>query len=380
MSDPPRFRDIKKSRRLALVVAVLGGALVAIQLTSSWAGAIVSGPSASSAAVSSTIPRETGGVRLTLPIPSVTLATTSPRSSTPAAKVSPPARSGAAMTFDAKDGYVLLFGGLNQSQVFNDTWKFAAGVWTKLSPAHSPPPNYLTGMTYDAKSRYVVLLDGNQTWKYSGGAWTRLSPLRTPPTRYASTMTYDAKDGYVLLFGGVSPSGFLYDTWKFAGGQWTNITKAAHPPARAFMAMTYDAKDGYVVLFGGCHIGGACTTGDFLADTWTFHGGKWTQLTTTSQPSARAGEMLTYDAADGYVVLFAGCDTSNCSSPYADTWTFVGGVWAQLTPSSHPGARLIGAMVFDSKTKYVVLIGGAGPLFTVLGDTWKFTAGNWTKI
>ena len=286
------------------------------------------------------------------------------------------------MTYDTKDGYVLLYGGVNKTGYLNDTWKFSAGTWALLHPKITPPKS-LGAMTYDAKDGYVVLLVVNQTWKFSGGVWTQLVPDRSPPVRYASAMTYDAKDGYVLLFGGYASSGssgYLGDTWRFVGGQWTNITTSAHPKARAFSVMTYDTKDGYVVLFGGCDVGSPCSTGGFLSDTWKFVDGKWTKLTISAHPSARGGMAMTYDVADGYVVLFGGCDTTNCSHPYSDTWKFVGGSWTHLTSLTHPGPRLFASMTFDTKDGQVVLFGGSGPSFKYLGDTWKYLAGSWTKV
>jgi hypothetical protein len=69
----------------------------------------------------------------------------------------------------------------------------------------------------------------------------------------AGDMTYDPKDGYGVLFGGDNnSSSWVYgDTWKFQNGNWTNITPSLSPSARGFASMTYDAQDGYVLLFGG---------------------------------------------------------------------------------------------------------------------------------
>src|SRR5579864_2096672 len=44
----------------------------------------------------------------------------------------PSARWAASMTYDARDGYTVLFGGSNGSRIFTDTWMFRAGTWTRL--------------------------------------------------------------------------------------------------------------------------------------------------------------------------------------------------------------------------------------------------------
>ena len=67
-------------------------------------------------------------------------------------------------------------------------------------------------------------------------------------------MTYDAEDGYALLFGGEG-TGFAYlnDTWTYANGNWTNVTSrlSTAPQGSASDLMAYDAADGYVVLYQG---------------------------------------------------------------------------------------------------------------------------------
>ncbi|MGA9838851.1 MAG: kelch repeat-containing protein [Thermoplasmata archaeon] len=296
-----------------------------------------------------------------------------------AVTVSPSARVDAVMTYDTKDGYVLLFGGANGSGLLHDSWKFAAGTWTPLYPAVAPPGQAWLTMTYDAKNGYVVLLDGLQTWKFVGGVWSQLSPKRSPTQLIGASMAYDAKDGYVVLFGGFNGTTYSSATWKFVGGQWTKLSLAVRPSARTYVTLAYDAADSAIVLFGGCHTAAPCTSGYFLADTWEFSGGTWTEIVTTPHPSARAGYMMTYDITDGYILLFGGCDQSNCSTPFADTWTFSGGKWTHQIPSPHPEARVLGLMAYDTKSKYAVLFGGVGTA-KVYSDTWKYSAGAWKKL
>jgi hypothetical protein len=52
----------------------------------------------------------------------------------------PPARAGAGTTFDPQDGYLVLFGGGNWTQNFNDTWKFAPPASHLLLSIQAQPP------------------------------------------------------------------------------------------------------------------------------------------------------------------------------------------------------------------------------------------------
>src|SRR5579859_2642062 len=207
-------------------------------------------------------------------------------------------------------------------------------VWFNVSSAQLFSPGSLVGatMAYDVVDNYVVLFGGcsaarcpalAQTWKYAGGFWTNLTPAvgPQPPARSFADMVYDSRDGYVLLFGGRGASGApLNDTWSFTGGLWQNLTNASSaPPARYAASMAFDRLDNYVMLFGGC--GNPVCPRD---DTWQFYGGAWKNLTRSAgtPPPARSGGALAYDAGDLAVVLFGGCGVV---CPLGDTFEFAKG-------------------------------------------------------
>lgn len=313
----------------------------------------------------------------------------------------PPARQGTSMAYDQKDGYTVLFGGYSNGtaslsyHVYNDTWKFQNGVWTNITRPAAPEPRFGASMAYDAKDGYLILFGGeniclsnpppqcidSDTWKFVGGNWTNITPAKSPAARFAAGMTYDDRDKAVVLFGGEidiakAPYYRLYaDTWEFAGGKWTNVTPATGPPARRAMGFTYDAKNGYVVLFGG--EGG--TTHPTFGDTWTFVAGTWTNISSSGSPSPRASwGLMAYDPFDGYVVLFGGCIKS-CTfvGDYVnETWKFVGGKWTNITSARSPEARL-STLVYDTKDRYLVLYSGYGVRTNgspgYLPSTWIFS-------
>jgi hypothetical protein len=156
----------------------------------------------------------------------------------PVSSYTPTTRGDASMTYDAKDGYVVMFGGATKSYtLLSGTSKFVGGKWTMLSPSVHPTARFNAVMAYDSKDRYVVLFGGaeksgvsNDTWKFVGGTWTKITTAQSPPARYDAVMTYDSKDGYLVLFGGYGYAGILNDTWTFVGGVWTNETHSHHRP------------------------------------------------------------------------------------------------------------------------------------------------------
>ncbi|MCI4318921.1 MAG: hypothetical protein L3K23_02160 [Thermoplasmata archaeon] len=188
-------------------------------------------------------------------------------------------------------------------------------------------------------------------------------------------MAYDRADGYVLLYG-ETPfcCGFPYatQTWVYNSGEWSRLNLTVAPGARSGASMAYDARDGYVVLFGGCdHTLSPCE----LNETWKFHAGGWTNITKAIAPLPRTWGSMTYDAKDDYVLLFGG------SGPVGGTWAFRAGAWRELNTATTPSNRTGAAMSYDATDRYVLLFGGFPPGGSgLLNDTWKFAGGNWTNI
>ena len=104
----------------------------------------------------------------------------------------------------------------------------------------------------------------SQDWLHSGGG------SAGPSARYDASMVYDAATRNTVLFGG-SGSAPSAETWTWNGSGWTQMSPGASPPALRGAAMAYDAFTHDVVLFGGLTAAGA-TNG-----TWTWDGTTWTQ-------------------------------------------------------------------------------------------------------
>lgn len=294
------------------------------------------------------------------------------------------------LTYDAADGYAVLFGGGSADGTYwGDTWKYVNGAWVQLAPRESPPPLDSVTLAYDAADHYVVLFGGyellgpdfGQTWTFHGGQWYKLSPANPPSPRDNPMLAYDAADGYVVMFGGNTPSYGLSDTWTFHAGVWTNITATAGTPPspRTNSAMAYDSKDKRVVLFGGV-VASEPGYGAPLGDTWTFSAGKWTNITgsLTTSPSPRyAAAFADAGPAVGDVLFGGGFSYAYATWVFfQDTWLFSGNRWMNLT--SHlwisPSARALVSAASYTPSGSILLFGGCGsPVNTCSGpvsDTW----------
>jgi hypothetical protein len=254
--------------------------------------------------------------------------------------------------------------------------------WINVSGSHAPSDRETAALTYDAADGYVLLfgggqwrngVDNNETWRYTAGVWTQVNGPG-PSARMGAEMTYDAADGYVVLFGGYnqSVSAFDGDTWEYVAGVWTPLSLSSHPSSRWGMGMSYDAADGYVLLFGG--EGGF---GYYQSDTWKFVGGSWTKLSPTSAPSARGDINMAYDSTEKDVLLYSG--EAGSSGTYNDTWNYSNGNWTDLTSglTLEPDVQSAAALSDDPQYRGVVL-----EEYTTFsgGPTFIFSAGKWTKL
>lgn len=273
------------------------------------------------------------------------------------------------MTYDAADGYVLLYGAGHSWP--NETWTYRGGLWTQLHPRVSPPARTNPGIAYDAADGYVILYGGvgmnyqqsilNDSWTFHAGTWTNITNLsgRTPPPVWRFGMTYDSRDRYVLLFGGLRPLWNNYtgwnETWSFHGGVWTNRTAGGtKPPAGQGDVVADDSADGYVVLFGGSWgCDGLCTNWVFYNETWTYHAGVWTNRTTSVAPPVRSDEMLTSDPTSGDIILYGG---DAWGGAYNDTWAFHAGSWSQLVTTVSPARDATSAFASDSADRMVLMV------------------------
>jgi len=188
----------------------------------------------------------------------------------PSPRVSP------AMAWDPVNHYMLLYGGSSganplgaghPSSSHNDTWELSGRTWHQL--ANSPMgPRSRTQMVYDPADGYMLLVGGdlqaspnstvvkNDTWSYANGTWTHLSPSGSLTLLAATgTLAWDPAIRAAVLFGGYLGSPGIYGnaTWTYRADKWTNLTASipTSPPVRVECGMAYDAASGQLLMFGG---------------------------------------------------------------------------------------------------------------------------------
>jgi Galactose oxidase, central domain len=257
---------------------------------------------------------------------------------TSTAGTAPPSRWAGGFAYDLNRDALVLFGGRDLTRFFNDTWVFNGTAWKHVHTGPAPSRRSGVSLTYDARDGYLLLFGGgignlpagsgsawtyyNETWTFSGNTWTnRTSTVGNAPSpRFAMASAYDPTTAAVLFVGGEAlssgVSSWQNDTWTFSAGSWRAVATAISPPPEYGPAMTWDTKLGEAILFG------QNSSGNF-DPTYAFHSVTWKNLTisTSTYPGERGNMGLAFDKADGYVVLFGG-DTPTSFSYWSDTWTF----------------------------------------------------------
>ena len=195
-----------------------------------------------------------------------------------------------------------------------------------------------------------------------------------PTARSGAAMVYDPVDRYVVLFGGSNGDN---DTWTFSGGRWTELSETTAPTARVGACAAWDVAGGYLVLFGG-----QLTTPNrpLANDTWEFVHGRWSELHPLLSPPPLAWTGCTYDAALGVIVMFGGTSPENETT--GATWTFASGQWTLEPVHESPrpiSPRFGSAMLYWAPGAYVDMYGGQGNTSS-LADSWSWISGGWQEI
>jgi hypothetical protein len=306
----------------------------------------------------------------------------------------PSPRANAGLVFDAKDGYVLMFGGFGQGcspgwvrqsgwsgNVTNETWKWDGTRWTLLHPTKAPSARTVTTMAYDSNSQRVILVNGGlpnadpsheDMWAWDGTTWTELHPATIPPWCPETAVT--DRDLSVVLMIACNPTkqpdpGHL---WEWDGSKWSYVaTGGVAPFSRFDPGFAYD-PDGHRVVFHG----GWRSYGDSVNDMWILTRGTWSQVPLTSSSPAGYSSAV-YDESRHQLVLVTG----DPSAPgLTATWTWDGKSWT-LHKSGHrtPG----GAMVYDPINHQVITFGGkrdAGLDPRLLNETWAWNGEDWVQL
>jgi phospholipase C len=276
----------------------------------------------------------------------------------------PPARDYTAISDNPGASSVVMFGGYGAAGALGDTWRYAAGHWSGMALKTAPAARWGAAIAYDAKDGYPVLMGGasstgsalNDTWRFSASTWHSLLTPASPGPRVGATMVYDATDQYVLLFGGNRSGTLVTGSWRFVGGGWVLLTPGNPPAVRQYASALYDGlHQGVLLGFGAGSSGALSGLSEF---------GLPMSLGMTSSPGY----------ADAPVVETFFPTVAGGMVPYHYLWSFGDGTTSTLIDATHeyriPGQFRIVLNVTDavgatiSASEFVTVEGPLGVVAT----------------
>ena len=305
----------------------------------------------------------------------------------------PPARQNHTAVYDPVRDQMVVFGGNNPA--LNDVWALSlSGIaaWTQLTPTGTPPSARNShAAIYDPVRDRIVVFGGwdasdifNDVFSLSLSgtpAWTQLAPIGTPPfARYEHAAIYDPLRDRMVAFGGQNTSSYFNDVWSlpFSGtSAWIKVGPAGTGPLPRFThTAIYDPVRDRMVVFGG--------RGGNVSEQWSLSLAgiaTWSQLTTAgTMPLTRGSHTAIYDPVRDRMVVFGGGD-----SPLNDVWALSLPVipeWSMLTPTgTPPSARSNHSAIYDPVRDRMVVFGGADGSY--LNDVWALSLSGtpeWTQL
>ena len=144
----------------------------------------------------------------------------------------PTARSGAVMVYHEALNKIILLGGnpvvQNELDYNGPMWAWDGIEWSKLNAPDSLVFN--TSAAYNTDEDYILRFGGwdgkkriTDTKIFRNGLWSKLSPVHSPKPRNHSALIYDSFKKAFFLYGGHEGDHVFGDLWSFKNLSWTLI-------------------------------------------------------------------------------------------------------------------------------------------------------------
>ena len=277
------------------------------------------------------------------------------------------------------DGKVLIFGGGDVNNIFDETWIFdiKENIWKQITSNPHPVKRFDHSMARITKNK-VLLFGGwnpeyfNDTWIFDLDSlkWTEIHPLIKPTRRRAFGLT-QLMDGKILLFGGdTAVANSSNDTWVFDidSNNWTeqpiSFSVNKRPP-KCEGAMISQIDTGKVLFYGGWNVS------NLLDQTWLFDYRtiNWTKLETYNKPLPIANSSFAKICKN--IIVFWGGDVDSWGH-YDELWHFnlIDTTWKKISTNVKPDGRYLHGISKIGRDS-ILLFGGLNNLKGIEhNDTW----------
>lgn len=297
----------------------------------------------------------------------------------------PSPRTYARAAWDDQNRLVVLFGGRGSldratgvPHASDETWLFAGASWAQRFPATTPPPRSAHTMTYDSKNGRVLMFGGrqeepdpngdpvflNDLWAWQNDDWVRLDADLTerPSQRNNAGFAHDPIHDRIVVYGGSELAGrdgntvnALFDTWEFANGAWTKTGTDAPKLNRPLLV--FNPLAGKIFMVGA-------NSADGKVMMFRYDDGTWTDVAPSALPPCSVEGHLLWAPDRGRMLFIGGiCATATPQAQELYEYDADANKWNKLTIGT--ASRGIGqAAVYDTFRHRIIFYGG-----TVFGGT-----------
>lgn len=322
--------------------------------------------------------------------------------------------------YDSVSNGMFVFGGQHSltNTNFSDYWELSGAIgsnnlgWKLVVVKGIHPANRGGHVAlYDSGSNRMMLFGGeegfpkpcvNDYWIMTGAnnvvgakpTWVSQSISGTlPGVRAHHTGVYDSTTNRLIIFGGFDcTSTYFNDVWVLSNANavsgtlaWTQLSPVGPAPsARESSSAVYNSATNTMTVFGG-DAGGTTPFGDiWVLSNANGTGGTpaWTEITTTSGPTARSGHSATYDAVNNLMTVYGGWDGAHL---LGDSWVLSSAngqgstpAWTQTLPLTTAPTRRFHSAIYDAVHNQMNIFGGVYSLspFNPDDHTYSLTDGN----
>jgi hypothetical protein len=192
-------------------------------------------------------------------------------------KTVPAGAAGPILFTDPANGHVDMFGGNRGRFYSRDTFQWTGKNWKllNLDETKSPYPRMASVVAQDPIRKNVVLFGGisdnwivQNTWTWDGTDWTEQNPVTQPPPLYYTSGGFDPLLKEVVVFGGGSMGEDQNTTWAWDGTNWTQLSPSKNPAVREQLGTVWDPANRQFLIFDG----DVFNTNKYFGDTWALTG------------------------------------------------------------------------------------------------------------
>jgi hypothetical protein len=288
---------------------------------------------------------------------------------------------------DGLEQVVLVNGGPERGKPADDSlelWGWDGTQWSLLVANEDGPTwRNWAAVAYDTARDVLVVHGGlqsqqrfDETWEWDGQAWKRFASTSSPGAREGALMAYDAAREKMILYGGATPDMQIRgDTWEWDGQNWEQVSDSG-PAPRFPGGLVYDPRQQAVLLYSG-HFAALTGEATNFDDLWAWDGSSWHAIEVDGPtPGHRTHPGFVFDPVAEKVLLIS----SGSETFLGDAWSWDGATWEEM-PTSNTPSRSGHNVAYDLARDRFVLFGGVDrPGGRALNDTWEWDRVNWVCV